>query len=355
MLRDLTIKNYRCFKGFSIDGLARVNLIVGKNNSGKTSFLEAVYLLVNQGNPFSLLELLYNRGEYGEVVDVRREFDYQIAHIFHGHEPEPQQMPSICIQSQSDTPLSMTARLMPVNAFLNGTAGSPYQLQFRYGDAGCEVGKQAAESGINLPIGYNFAFRHTFTPAEKQPGPHQLVSPGSIDFHYVAKLWDRIISAPSKEELVVRGLKIVEPLVEDVRFTSQLTPGGVLLNLQNRASRLPISSLGDGMQRLLLLIMSAVNAENSLMFVDEIGMGLYHGVQTEMWRLLIEIAQHFHIQVFATTHSWDCVQSFQEALEATDQSLGLLFRLEQRFGQFGAVKYEAGELAVAVREAIEVR
>ena len=55
MLRDLTIQNYRTFKDFSIDGLARVNLIVGKNNSGKTSFLEAVYLLVNQTNPSCLV------------------------------------------------------------------------------------------------------------------------------------------------------------------------------------------------------------------------------------------------------------------------------------------------------------
>jgi len=49
MLRDLTIKNYRAFKDFSIDGLARVNLIVGDNNAGKTSFLEAVYLLASRG------------------------------------------------------------------------------------------------------------------------------------------------------------------------------------------------------------------------------------------------------------------------------------------------------------------
>ena len=48
MVRDLSIKNYRCFEDFYVDSLAQVNLIVGDNNSGKTSFLEAIYLLVNQ-------------------------------------------------------------------------------------------------------------------------------------------------------------------------------------------------------------------------------------------------------------------------------------------------------------------
>ncbi len=62
MLRDITIENYRCFKDFTITGLGRVNLIVGSNEIGKTSFMEAVYLLVNHGKPESLLSLLSNRG-----------------------------------------------------------------------------------------------------------------------------------------------------------------------------------------------------------------------------------------------------------------------------------------------------
>ena len=63
MLRDLTIQNYRCFQEFQIDDLARVNLIVGGNNTGKTSLLEAIYLYVTQNHPSSLVSLLENRGE----------------------------------------------------------------------------------------------------------------------------------------------------------------------------------------------------------------------------------------------------------------------------------------------------
>jgi hypothetical protein len=82
MLRDLTIKNYRCFKDFSIDDLARVNLIVGKNNSGKTSFLEAVYLLVNQGNPHALIEILESRGEQSFGRRFRSSGGFPISHLF---------------------------------------------------------------------------------------------------------------------------------------------------------------------------------------------------------------------------------------------------------------------------------
>jgi AAA15 family ATPase/GTPase len=63
MLRDLTVQNYRCFEDFHIDGLERVNLFVGKNNIGKTSLLEAIYLLVSKNKYNSFLEILVNRGE----------------------------------------------------------------------------------------------------------------------------------------------------------------------------------------------------------------------------------------------------------------------------------------------------
>src|ERR687885_894018 len=107
MLREITIQNYRCFKEFYIDDLARVNLIVGQNNSGKTTFLEASYLLVNEGNIEFLLEVLNSRGELtvepsrqrnGEVVSER---NYQISHIFYGHQLRSEEHTSE-LQSHSD-------------------------------------------------------------------------------------------------------------------------------------------------------------------------------------------------------------------------------------------------------------
>ncbi|GAA6621765.1 AAA family ATPase [Scytonema sp. NUACC26] len=70
MLHEISIHNYRSFKNFQIDELARVNLIVGSNNSGKTSLLEAIYLLVNQNNPQSLLDLLDNRMEKSVLLSM---------------------------------------------------------------------------------------------------------------------------------------------------------------------------------------------------------------------------------------------------------------------------------------------
>ena len=47
MLEELSIRNYRIFRELKIDQLRRINLIAGSNNSGKTSLLEAIFLLAS--------------------------------------------------------------------------------------------------------------------------------------------------------------------------------------------------------------------------------------------------------------------------------------------------------------------
>ena len=61
MLRDITVENYRLFEKFQLEGMTQVNLLVGVNNSGKSSLLEAIYLLVNSKDQGALFHILDNR------------------------------------------------------------------------------------------------------------------------------------------------------------------------------------------------------------------------------------------------------------------------------------------------------
>ncbi|BDA73600.1 hypothetical protein RIVM261_038620 [Rivularia sp. IAM M-261] len=89
--------------------------------------------------------------------------------------------------------------------------------------------------------------------------------------------------------------------------------------------------------------------------VDDIPV-LLTQLEPNMWRLILEIAQRLNIQVFAITHSWDCVRGFEEALENTsNNTIGKLFRLDAKYGKIRAVEYLAEELNIAVQQNIEVR
>jgi len=375
MLRDLTIKNYRAFKDFSIDGLARVNLIVGSNNAGKTSFLEAVYLLLGKDNRFALPQLLQARREYSETKTTPDtvEYKFPIAHLFNGHKPVAQSKQStnapITIHSSHDRDMSFeisfkTADLQAslLNDFNRSGIESttfgqsfmqfmtlqnqlyPYELQLNYG-----------ANTIAYPVDYNSFFRfNAFRDDAKNSLSY--LTPRNDDTLTIAQLWENVAISLGKEDAIIRGLQILDKDVRDIRLSSIANESNFLIGRLNEAERIPLTSMGDGMRRILTLSTAAITTEEGALFIDEIDTGLHYRAQADVWRLLLAIAKERDIQIFATTHSWDCVAAFQEALiESDSPSIGQLIRLEKTDRGIRKVPYTASDLAIAVREGIEVR
>jgi AAA15 family ATPase/GTPase len=118
---------------------------------------------------------------------------------------------------------------------------------------------------------------------------------------------------------------------------------------------LPIRSLGDGMQRMLGISLALVNAKDGMLLIDEIENGLHYSVQLDLWRLIFQLARRLNVQVFATSHSWDCIESFQLAAQEEEQVQGVLIRLEVKDGEVSSTLLDEQDLAIATREQIEVR
>ncbi|MGB3204286.1 MAG: AAA family ATPase [Crinalium sp.] len=382
MLLDLTIKNYRNFKDFHIDDLARVNLIVGMNNSGKTSLLEAIHLLVNQGNIEALINLLHSRGELAEQSSAilsletpSRLNSYQIRHIFNEHQLDFEKTISITSQNESSISLQIQLQQPPpvINPFdqnvystSEGTATESlgFSLLFSYGQD-VKMLVPISDDGLITPQAaklwreyQNRFFFKTNNPLLVLPANISsfLLTTNNLSFEQLAKFWDGI-TLTDKEENVIKALKILEPNVQRLSFTSHQTHNtGILLKISGQRDPIPLGSMGEGMRRILTLVMAAVTVENGVLLVDEIDTGLHYEVQTDMWRLLFQVAQQLNIQVFATTHSWDCISAFKEALDQSeDSSIGKLFRLSRKNENIRAVEYTPDELSVAVEEGIEVR
>ena len=131
---------------------------------------------------------------------------------------------------------------------------------------------------------------------------------------------------------------------------------GVLIGIEDQPLRIPLSSMGDGLKWIFAMMAAATNANDGTLLIDEIDTGLHYQAQTDMWRLLLKVAMERNIQIFATTHSWDCVEAFQEALAEDDNAdQGYLFRLQRRGDAIYPVGYTSADLDVAISHAIEVR
>ena len=367
MIRFLTIRNYRAFKNFSLGQTARVNLIVGTNNSGKSSLLEAIYLLTSDSPSLSLMYILSERGEFASRVDDprsdRRYFGgYLVSHIFNGHVLEKDR--AIVINSDSEDHLSLNISVRDVRIRENELA-----QQSLFGDEELEVDSRLkrltfeqlkpngepnresiiASSGL---VSFRNYPRRVSIPEQNS----RFVTTNFLAYDDLSLLWDSITLTP-REEKVVEALQIIEPKVQRISFTSkQNSSSGVLLKIRGAEEPMPLSSMGDGMRRILAVIASLVSVESGTLLVDEVDTGLHHTVLKDMWRLIFEVSARNNSQVFATTHSWDCVRAFQQALkEMSNRDIGRLIRLEREDDQVEPIGYAAHELDIAIKQGIEFR
>ncbi|WP_231599154.1 AAA family ATPase, partial [Crocosphaera watsonii] len=158
-------------------------------------------------------------------------------------------------------------------------------------------------------------------------------------------LWDSII-LEAKEEKIIEALQIIDTNIEKIHLPIKQIPRFPFLKIKGMNHYIPINSMGQGMSKILILGMLIIRSENGVLLVDEIETGLHYKAQTDMWRLLIKTAQELNVQIFATTHSWDCICAYQEALEdIEDKSVGKLFRLDSKYGKLRAVEYKADEIS----------
>lgn len=129
----------------------------------------------------------------------------------------------------------------------------------------------------------------------------------------------------------------------------------VIVKLADRNEPVPLKSMGEGLVRIFGIVLGLVNSQNGLFMVDEIESGLHFSVQVELWRLLFEVAKRLNVQIFATTHSWDCVEAFQYASSQAEDDEGVLVRLQRNGDGIVSTLFNEKHLEIATREQIEIR
>jgi predicted ATPase len=336
VLDSLMIRGFRSLQRLDVDRLGRANLLVGRNGSGKSSVLEALKLYATQGTARAVFQILHARDEIAEYRESGTEPDRQmllpsIQQLFFGRPSAPSE---IVIGSRDIDESRLTMSL---------TSRASLRLQV-------------------TPVGihWNYELRdvvNAWRTAESTPVlcPHQFVSPNGMNLREIASFWDAITLTPLEDD-VVRAMRIIAPGLERVSFVA--TPNGErvpMAKLRDEAYPVPVRSLGDGVTRLFGIALGLVRARDGLLLIDEAENGIHFSAQTDLWRLIFATAAELNVQVFATTHSWDCIQAFQEAAASDPHEEAALIRLESRDGMTVPTIFSERDLSVVTREQIEVR
>jgi len=382
MLQSLKIEGFRGFQNFEMANLGRINLLVGKNNSGKTSILEAIQFLYAQ-NIDIFLETISYRGEFGwsESNLPSRTKVFEICHLFPGHEIIPSKEIIIIGSREShQESVTISVKSIPIQLSLFSDKNDDLNNDNIFDDEEwnkllLSIRWSQSQKPIELELLANgtLARDSTRRMASLSRISHKIgidnqielkfLTPFSLTSSDMAALFDNIVLSPL-EDLIIESLKIIEPKIERIASVvsgKYLTSnnlgvrGGFLIKIKNHDQPIPIGSLGDGFWRMLGLVLAMVNLKNGILLVDEIDSGLHFTVMTDMWKVVWETAKKLNIQVFATTHSRDCWQSLAELIteeKITDNEITIQ-RIDREKSQ--SVIFDPEEIVIAATSNLEVR
>ncbi len=343
MLKSLRIRNYRVFEDMEIDGLHRINLIAGGNNSGKTALLEAIFLLAGGGNPQFAINANVIRG------DGASGFSSEIAwkHMFFGLdmsraiEIEARQTDSEPIKLTIATERSATT-LLPLNRAREAAASDVpdgRSLAFTYSDGSIPE----LLSHIRLtPQGISME-----GPETRIPFDARIILARSGNDHEYAALLAKFRTRKADSALL-QTLRIMEPRLQSVEDSIAMGAPMIWGDI-GLSEMIPLHAMGEGMTRLAKLALGIAATPGGAILVDEIENGLHYSAQVKIWEAIEQAAERFDTQVFATTHSFECIQAAVKALTPEG------FRYFRLSKAKGAVSYEPRQVELATRRYMEIR
>jgi len=368
MLSELEIRKFRTFKELYVRDLSRVNLFVGRNNSGKTTILEAAEILLSTNIVSAVAGCATRRGE----IYVQREQDrtgryVDLSHLFYGHECEVGtefQIKGV----ESNTKLELKCGVYPSDDTSN--ADKAFAL-FSDDDAlephlALSIHHSRSKEPVILPIAFSGAISIDFVRRQSaklnsDEKPVSFVRTEALDSFELQEFWDSI-ALTEEEANIIESLRILEPMIERIAFLSSRSyhryassSGGIYVKLRNLESRVPLGSLGDGIRHLLTTSTAVSRSSHGFVMIDEIDTGLHHSVMSDMWRVLITTAKRLDVQLFATTHSLDCVRSLAW-LSNNEPDLCedvRLHRVDEERDR--TVVYTPDEISIAAEQHVELR
>jgi predicted ATPase len=374
MIGSLQVSGFKVFREITLPRLGRLNLFVGENNSGKSCLLEAISLYAGRTPVSDVLQtaVARSRDRVGpwDPVDFTDEstsipITHPVLELFHRS------------RTSSRTPL--------VGFIVIGKIGDPNPLRIQCGPYRVVTDEEGfrryfpltpgdaipgEEIEIALPVYRGDrqvgVVTRRMLPLRRTPVGESFPNEDAVSVAFLpaggfsdekaASLWDALVQGPG-QELVLNWLRMLDPRIDDLAYIAGRlgsSPRLALLKIEGQG-RIPLRSMGDGLTKLFHIALAVASAPRGVLLVDEFENGLHWSVQEKLWTALARAARDFNVQVFCTTHSRDCIESFAAAVKDAGSDGASIYRLERRDDDVVAAELPLLNVDAAMREHDEVR
>lgn len=369
MYKTFKVRNFRGLRKLDISSLERVNLIAGKNNVGKTALLEALFLHARPHQPRAALALNEIRGldsnsMRGVLYEIFRNFDpsanieLRATGDWEGNERILRV--SLATTDRSHITLGSAARAELQHLGISHRISNE-RITLEYTD---EEGEVFESSGLvgGAPLSGStqtteVGIEETCAEIKNRSNSALLLSRYRDNPTNDAERFSNLL-ATRKHGKVEAIMRLVEPRLQSMSVLSVASVPTIHAELESQDRLMPMSLLGDGVTRLLsMALIIGSGPAGGIVLVDEIENGLHHSVMKSVWQGIAQFAREFDTQVFATTHSRECIRAAHEAFSEDEIYDFRLHRLDRVNGEgdVRAVTYEPDILEASFRIGLEVR
>lgn len=318
MIKDIEINNFRCFSSAIITDARRLNVVVGANASGKTSLLEAIFLCASSG-PANALRLRQWRGFEGAVLGgATRSIDDALwRDLFNNFNKSKDIRISFEGAEIHTRSLSISYQRPELFIPLFDTKSPDFlsSIEFYWrGPFGMEEKIRPEIRGGNLMIPdpttpatetYMFAANQTYSSLET-----------ASRFSNLSRL--------NRSSEFVSLLRKEFPFIRDISIEILGNVPMLFAQTKNIEERIPLNLLSGGINKLASMLLSIPSTPKCLVLIDEIESGFYFERMPMIWRSLMELCIKYDAQVFATTHSLECLRAFSDACRTHPKEISVI-------------------------------
>lgn len=362
MYKTFEIKNFRGIKKLKLDSFRKINLITGSNNIGKTAVLEAIFIHSGAYNPDLSFRVNATRGLQNAEIDLDRE--------------DVSPWDSLFFNYNSKTPISLSTDLaaggweiklshVTQQTEISGLSLSAKQALTKTPQGNARINAKALKlEHKKLKGGIQRYFLLVDREGKKHLDPSPPPSPFPSRLHIAGTRADpkeqaahfaRIQISGTKDQLL-KSLTVLEPRLTDIELVMEAGEPMLHGSIGIEGHRLiPLSLMGDGVNRLAsILLMIAISA-NGILMVDEIEIGWHYSMLPKIWQAIRMALDSYNVQLFCTTHSRECVSAAFEAMQSISDFPLAVYRLERGEEEIRAVTYDKDALEYSFEQNFEIR
>lgn len=316
-INNISINSFRGICNLSVNDLSHVNLIVGDNNCGKTSILEALQLLRAPEDINNIFRVSRIRDAYSGFSRMPI-FDSFINMLQGDHSKalsvscDYQNENNDCFKSSVSITGSVKRVMFDINELSQKDRFAYRERMIEPDDNEIDEfeGNLVSESNVSglsiNPIKIN-RFTNVTGRAVVNNGKIKInyLSPVS---HVVGNTFDRIIRNEKYKEICITMLKMFDENIDDLLLLRMESSYRPIEYVKNRANGLmPLSTYGDGIKKVLAIANAIAQAANGILLIDEIETAIHSKYYDDIFRFIIKASVQYNVQLFITTHSIEAV------------------------------------------------